>query len=196
MFKRKEFWGTLIIVLGLLILLNNLDLIDYPAKYLFRDIWPVILIIVGLALIFRQSRSKTVSMAHDFEVHSGDSLNRHHSNFFADNNVDARGANIDGMSYSTVFGDTTVNLSGGILKNGSNRLVVSATFGDVTVIVPADMEASAYSSTTFGDIYAFGKTASGISSSLTASTDGFDTAEPKVHITASTTFGDVKIYRA
>ena len=40
--------SLLLIVLGVLFLLNNL----YPAIFQFRKLWPVILIVIGLAKVF------------------------------------------------------------------------------------------------------------------------------------------------
>ena len=66
----------------------------------------------------------------------------------------------------------------------------------MTVIVPSNMEAFAYATTTFGDTHIFGRSESGISNSLQNQTEGYESAATKVHISASTTFGDVKVYRA
>nr|MBN2276692.1 hypothetical protein [candidate division Zixibacteria bacterium] len=196
MFKRKEFWGAVILVLGLWILLNNLDIIHYPTRHLFRDLWPLLLIIIGIALIFRKRRNKTTSMYDDVNIKIGNDSRTGHSHVFGDINIEARGMDIDGRSYSCVFGDISINLAGGILRSGANRLVIASTFGDVTIIVPSDMAASAYASSTMGDIYLFGKAASGFSAGLTASTEDYDSAPDKLQITASTTFGDIKIHQA
>ncbi len=63
---------------------------------------------------------------------------------------------IDGLSASVTFGDTNLNLSGGKLKPGINTIGVSSTFGDITVIVPNNVEVMINAATTFGDINALG----------------------------------------
>jgi predicted membrane protein len=50
--SRQHLTGSIITLIGVLLLLNNLDIIDVR----FRYIWPLIIVIIGLAIIFRSSR--------------------------------------------------------------------------------------------------------------------------------------------
>ena len=54
MFKGKSI-GILFIALGLIFLLNNLNLIEVSLAELIRVYWPVILIWLGLANLLRKS---------------------------------------------------------------------------------------------------------------------------------------------
>jgi predicted membrane protein len=109
--------------------------------------------------------------------------------------IDAKDIEVDGFQSSTTFGDTFVTLSGAKLKAGINRLEISTTFGDITVVVPEKMEAQARASATFGNLHIFDKIADGISNSLTAQTPGYEAASAKLYIAASASFGDIKIFR-
>ncbi len=44
---RNTLWGTIIALIGLIILLNNLDIIDFGANL----IWPLLIIIVGISIL-------------------------------------------------------------------------------------------------------------------------------------------------
>ena len=54
MFKGKSL-GILFIVLGLIFLLNNLNLIEVSLAELIRVYWPVILIWIGVDKLLRKS---------------------------------------------------------------------------------------------------------------------------------------------
>ncbi len=61
MWHSNVFWGAIIALVGLIFLLNNLGYIDYSLGYIISRWWPVIIIIVGLDMIIRQSRKKAKS---------------------------------------------------------------------------------------------------------------------------------------
>ena len=198
MINKGNLWvGAILILLGAIFLFNNLDFMDYPIGWIFRFFWPLLIIIVGLYLIFRSTRksSQYFPPGSDISGQPGMMFNRA-SMVFGDLNRDANGIDINGMDYSTTFGDISINLSGGKLTTGDNHVHVSTFFGDVVVIVPKDMEIFAYSSATIGDLHILGKYTSGISSKLTTQTDGFDNASTRVYISIDTTFGDIKVYQA
>lgn len=49
--KPRYVWGTILIIVGLLLLAENF----IPAFH-FSDYWPIILIVIGLGLILRSTR--------------------------------------------------------------------------------------------------------------------------------------------
>lgn len=198
MINKREFWGAIIIIIGLILLIGNLDFLDYSFRKAIRDLWPIILILIGIALIIHHSRRTRIvaNISIDGTTQADFQQRRDFSQVFGDNNIEARNTEIDGLNCSTIFGETSINLAGAKLKAGMNGIDISTVFGDVTVIVPGDMEARAYSSSTFGDLYILGRSASGISTNLSHQTEGYDAAQSKVHISARATFGSVKIYRA
>ncbi|MEW5923728.1 MAG: cell wall-active antibiotics response protein LiaF [Candidatus Zixiibacteriota bacterium] len=196
MTNKREFWGILILVVGIVLLLSNFHFIDYSIRHFLRNLWPLILVVIGIALIIHHARRRETGSNGSFQAPPGGNFGGSVSKTFGDIRVDLKDHEIDGFSTSTTFGDNTISLSGARLKSGINRLMVSGVFGDIVIIVPANMEVFAYGSTTFGDVTILGKTESGISNHLQNQTDDYDSATSKVHISAGTTFGDVKIYRA
>lgn len=197
MSSSRFFWGATLIVVGVVFILLKTHYIDYPARFVFRNLLPLALIILGIILIVHRARrhaphhesGETVS-AGAYQIHR--SINK----VFGDISIDTANIDLDGLRLSTVFGDTRANLRGGRLKSGNNNADFSTTFGDITVIAPRDTQIFAYGANTFGDLFILGKTAGGISNSLTTKTEGFDAASARLFITARTIFGDVKIYQA
>jgi lia operon protein LiaF len=197
MARGRIFWGFLILIIGVLLLLANLEIIDYSAKRMISHIWPAALIILGLYILTLYFRGH--GQCGDIVINvSGDRFSRMGSKFertFGDIRIEAKDMEIDGLSSSMVFGDTKIDLTGGRLKSGVNRVTVSSVFGDIKILVPPGVEAAATVSNTFGDIDALGKSAEGIGNSLRSQTAGYDSASIKIDIDVRTTFGDIRVAR-
>jgi len=197
MFWRREFWGAVLLIVGIILLLSNLDFIDYSFRKIIHDFWPVLIILLGILLIVNSLRKKEGNHDYGFDLstdccrHSG----KKHSHVFGDVKLEAKDTEIDGLESSTVFGNTFLSLAGAKLKPGQNRINIATTFGDITVIVPERMEASASASATFGNLHVFDKMADGISNRLSAQTSGYEVASSKIQISAAATFGEIRIYR-
>jgi hypothetical protein len=52
--RHELFWPGVLIVVGILLLLNNLNLLEWLRPEIF---WPIVLIAVGVWLIVRRSRT-------------------------------------------------------------------------------------------------------------------------------------------
>ena len=196
-YRNRIFWGLLILIIGVLLLLANLEIIDYSARRMISHIWPAALIILGLYLLTLYFRGH--GHCGDIVINvSSDGISRMGSKFdrtFGDTRIEAKDMEIDGLSSSMVFGDTRIDLTGGRLKPGVNRVTVSSVFGDIKVLVPPGVEAAASASNTFGDIDVLGKSAEGIGNSLHSQTAGYDSASIKIDIAVRTTFGDIRVTR-
>lgn len=60
--KEKIVWGLILLGVGLILLLNNMDVIDFHWRAVFR-MWPLIIIVVGLNLLLsRSALGKTISI--------------------------------------------------------------------------------------------------------------------------------------
>jgi len=196
MLYRKEFWGVILLILGGLLLLGNLDFIDHRTRHIFRSLWPIVVILVGLALIIYYGRSRKVQQDFYSGMPAGQADHHGQSHVFGDHRIDAKDMDVDGLNISTVFGDTELDLSSARLKTGVNYIELSSSFGEVVVTIPSTMEIMVYGSVDFGDLHVLDKSASGIGNKLTVKTPGYDAASAKLNILAKATFGSVKITRA
>ncbi|MGE5365027.1 MAG: LiaI-LiaF-like domain-containing protein [Bacteroidota bacterium] len=56
---KKIFWGVFFITIGALILMNNFSSVDMNWHFIWK-LWPVLLVLIGLNHIFRESRSRWI----------------------------------------------------------------------------------------------------------------------------------------
>jgi predicted membrane protein len=197
MFRRKEFWGIIMLIIGVLLLLSNLDFIDYSIQRIIHDFWPALLVIVGIYLIVRALSKKedTDNLVINITSSDGNRVGKKYSQAFGDLKLETRDMEVDGLDTSITFGDTFISLVGAKLNPGINYVSLSSSFGDITVIIPERMEVLAAASNTFGDLHILDKMVDGLSNHLSAQTAGYSAAESKVNIRANGVFGDIRIYR-
>lgn len=56
--KGNIFWGSTLLVFGILFLLENLDLLEIDFSDLISTYWPVMLIIGGISILFNKKSSQ------------------------------------------------------------------------------------------------------------------------------------------
>lgn len=56
--KGNIFWGSTLLVLGILFLLDNLELLKIDVSDLITTYWPVMLIIAGISVLFKKKSSQ------------------------------------------------------------------------------------------------------------------------------------------
>jgi len=166
----------ILIIIGILIMLNNLDV------EVFRYGWPLLIIILGVYLIMREMRKRTGrdSQYSEFKI-LGDAR---HPDFSGE---------IDGTDIEHIIGDTVLNLIGVQLKPGVNNLKISAMIGDIKLTLPADMEYRIRCSAIAGDFDIMGKKHGTFFKTVVESSPGYDTAEKKLYVDASLIIGDIVV---
>ena len=104
MVNKKEFWGLLLLIVGIVLLISNLDFLDYSVRRFMRDLWPLILIVIGIALIVRYAKGQK-SSEDATQVFSGGQTIGQTSKVFGDLNINLKDSEIDGLNFDTTFGD-------------------------------------------------------------------------------------------
>lgn len=102
---RQYYWGGILISIGVLFQLNNLDIIDFH----FQDLWPIIIILIGFEII------KTALYRKKYDK---DGQGREHHKFFSHLH-DAREVGSDYIQVSAILGGGEYNFSNKNLKGGS-----------------------------------------------------------------------------
>ncbi|MEP0828996.1 MAG: cell wall-active antibiotics response protein [bacterium] len=196
--QRRESVGLILILLGGVLLSLSIITNIYPHVRIWKImplLWPLVLVALGLYLIFRkqfQAHPKVIEISAAAEKIATE-FGQKFEKTFGDVSLNARDAEIDGTNVSCAFGDCFLNLTGAKLKPGTNQIFVATTFGDVTIMVPKNIEVWVFGTSTMGDLVIFDRKVSGISNSLSHQTPGYDTAAVRLQITARTTFGDVQV---
>jgi hypothetical protein len=118
-----------------------------------------------------------------------------YSRFIDNLYVNCNGMSLQNIEASVFIGDSEVNLSGGILSPGLNRVVVSGFIGDLLVLVPKDFPVYVHSSGFIGSNEVLGKRGSGFGNSMDSQTPDYDAATSKLYIAANNFIGDIRVYR-
>ena len=186
---RNYFWGMILVIVGVLILLDHLDVVQF--EDVVHDYWPLILIIWGFSMLVRKKRH-TPDIPTDQYQHVGYDL-LHQSSVFGNVHTSITSPNFKGGSVSTVFGDCIVDLSKASFDTGEHLLRLHSVFGNTSIILPKDAAVSVSASSVFGSLTMFGQHKSGISSDIQTATPNYDSAPNRLKISLSKVFGDARV---
>ncbi len=165
-----------LVIAGLLLLLNNLDV------EIFSLGWPLLIIAAGVYLIYRSVRKS-----------SGQDSAFSEFRILGDSSYNDLSGEIDGTCIDHIIGDTNLNLSAVSLKPGINHLKISHFIGDIDIIVPDHMAVSVRGSSVLGDLVVLNRMRDGLFTSAEEKTGSYETAERKLVINCSAFIGDIKV---
>ncbi len=202
-------WGLVLIALGVMFLLDNMDVLDFGQA--IRTYWPAFLVVWGIGILLSRSgasRAPSVggtvnpsSLAGDVnEIFNdrNDNIETEHvsySSVFGDLSLRLLSGNFKGGNVTTVFGDTTIDLTSATLADGDNKLKLSGVFGDVRMLLAPTMAYEISASSVFGAIQAAGLKRDGFSSNLAVQSPEYPSAAKRVRLEVSQVFGDVVLTR-
>jgi predicted membrane protein len=204
-YRRPYLGGVILIILGVLFLLDTLNIADFGD--IISTYWPLILIFVGFSILAR-NRHRPVNITTEQEVNTSfQSSNQTQGNFqqsdasairsssvFGDIDLKFLSKDFHGGTISNVFGDTNVDLSEIALADGEHLLKVDGVFGDLHILVPKDIEIYVGGKSVFGDVRVLGNLKTGFGQEINYSTRNYSTASKKLRIHAHQVFGDVRIW--
>ena len=185
---RNLFNGFFILALGVLFLLNNLDIIDFWD--ILHNFWPLILILWGVSLLLKKAPARK----RDYQpapLAGADTLrdSKVFGNlFFRSDSKDFRGGKV-----STVFGDCDLDLSGVQFAEGEHDLNVSGVFGDTAIILPPGAAVIISVSQILGESTLLQQHRSGVSSDSLIMTTDYANQTRRLKIKVSKIFGNTKI---
>jgi lia operon protein LiaF len=190
--NSKIIAGIVIIVIGVLLLFNNIDVIDIGE--FIADYWPVLLILLGLHLIFRRKRYTTTheSFAGDQDIQS-ESSEANYSNVFGDFDVAIVSQDFQSGRISNVFGDADIDLEKLNITSGEKTLQISGVFGDIKVSAPRSVAFLVKANILAGDIKIMGEKRDGFSIEKSYKSEGYDSSANRLNIYISHVFGDIKV---
>lgn len=186
---RNLFWGLVLIILGILFLLDNMDVADF--SYVIRTYWPVVFILWGIHVLLRKKQQSHIEVNTSPSETSSDLI--HRSNIFGDESISINSQNFKGGSVSNIFGDIDLDLSKAVIADGEHVLRLHSVFGDTIVQAPKDCGISVSASAVFGDLKVFNEKAGGLFKEITTASSNYQTASKKIKIQVSQIFGDLRI---
>ncbi|MEW6413470.1 MAG: cell wall-active antibiotics response protein LiaF [Candidatus Zixiibacteriota bacterium] len=108
--------------------------------------------------------------------------------------IDFRGVNIHNVEISAGVGDLEIRLSGGVLSDGLNRIIISSFIGDIRIYAPADLPVFTHCSNFVGDIELMGKRASGFGNSIDSQTANYGSSPKKLYMACNSFIGDIRYF--
>lgn len=135
--ERKSAWGLILIAIGGAFLVTRY--FELPFN-LFTFFWPVMIIIIGIALILSNTGSGFVARLkgrrNRAQNSDGDVIED--ASIFGGAERIIHSRNFKGGEIVAIFGGSKIDLTQSTLAPGENRLEIVAIFGGTTLIVPND----------------------------------------------------------
>lgn len=203
--QGRVFWGGLLILFGVLLLLDRLDIMDFGEA--LRNYWPLLLVFIGVKMILFPSKSRpqtstsaTTEPSTTQNIWQGAAEPTLVTNYLTENrfigDIHLRLQNDDfrGGTISTFIGDLRIDLSQvGITTAGDRFLTLSGFIGDATLRLPPNLAHSIQASAVIGDFNVFGKSDSGFGLNRIYKSANYDQAEVRLNLRVSFFIGDIKI---
>jgi len=195
--RHAYFWGCLFIVVGGLLLLENIGLTD--VGNLICTLWPLVLIGVGLWMIHTSKGQRHTAEGQVRKSQRGDQRVRSESDrvmvsqILGDVDVTISSQNFHGGHISTVFGDILVDLSEIDIASGEGELTLHNVFGDIEVTTPRNVAFAVRGNCVVGDIRILANRQAGLFAKGDYKSEGFDQAAQRLRMYASHLFGDIKV---
>ena len=187
------FCGFLLISLGVVFLLDKLDILDIGE--FFRIFWPVILIVIGLRLILNRNAGGSAESNKETLIQN-DEQSVKYSKVFGDVKLRLESQDFNGGSISIMIGEIDLDLSKSNVKEGEKILTLHGVIGDISVTLPKTLKVSVKANVTIGDIKILDTTDDGFFINRTYQSEGYETAKKKLNISISQVIGDIEIRRS
>ncbi len=193
---RNLVWGALLLLLGVLLLLDNLGIAD--VGQILHDFWPLLLIIWGVSIIVRRRAPAVAKVAaggvpapEAGMPSAGDHL--HQSSVVGDIRLHIVSQNFKGGSVSTLFGDAFLDLSGAAFAEGTHELRIHSVFGNTRILLPPGAPVLVAGHLFMGNLTAFGQRRGGVASDLRLESPSYAGSSGRLTITLSKTFGNAHV---
>lgn len=149
LFNEKDKTGNLIgLVIGICLLLGCQDFIAF--QMIWRLIVPVVLVMIGLSFIFKDSlQNKVRKEIRKLNKSNEDTLEYYAT--FSGQNLDFSKEKFQGCHLNAVFGGIKCDLREAKLEDKS-IVYASSIFGGITIYVPNDVEVKVVSTPIFGGV--------------------------------------------
>ena len=190
--KDELFWGFLLVGLGVVFLLDKLDVMDFGE--FFSTFWPLILIGIGLKLVL--NRNTGGSDESKKETLTLNEQNVKYSKVFGDVKLHVNNQDFNGGSISVMIGEIDLDLAKSNIKEGEKVLSLSGIIGEISVILPKTLKVSVKANATIGDVKILDTTDDGFFINRTYQSEGYETAKKKLYISVSQVIGDIEIRRS
>lgn len=170
----KVFWGLVIILIGVSIIINHVFKVDFP---LFKVIIALIIIYFGFSILFGSFKFNKTS--------SGD-----FSHYFTSKTYEP--TKIDGnIEFNCVFGSSKIDLRRTLMVGQNIKIEINSVFSSVQVNLPPNHNIEVKASSAFGSVRSPGNRQDGIGDQRYTVREGIP--GEKLLIEANAVFGSVNL---
>ena len=198
--RGRKFWGLILVSLGVLLLLDKMNLLDFGE--FISNFWPLIFIFIGARMILsRSSRPRSEATVippatTTWETAPGasfiaDSLSE--NRFIGDFNMRLQSEDFRGGTVSTFIGDFNIDLSNVTIKSGDRYLTFSGFIGDAMLVLPKNLAYAIQANAFVGDFKIFGRRDGGFGLNKTYKSTDYDNAPARLNVRISYFIGDVTV---
>lgn len=152
LFTDEHKWGNLVgLLLGVCLLLGCLDVLSFDLVW--KLFFPVVLVLIGLAVIFRGTAKSAVTkkMREVREARGEDFEAEEYWATFGEQDLDFNGKEFEGCRLDSVFGGIDLDLRGAKIRKDV-IVKASSIFGGIVIYAPEDMKVEVVSTSIFGGV--------------------------------------------
>jgi len=140
--------SILFLIVGILLLLAAQDLISY--KMFGKLIFPLIIIMIGLSLLFKNMFNKTINRKIE-KLNSTKESKEEYSAIFSGQDINLDKVEFNGTTVNAIFGGAKLDLRNAIIKDDV-VITGKAIFGGIDIYTPDDVNVQIKSNSVFGGV--------------------------------------------
>ncbi|MFD1452063.1 cell wall-active antibiotics response protein LiaF [Oceanobacillus sojae] len=194
--KRRGRWmiGTFLLVFGGLLLADRFGLVDFTFWSVFK-LWPMILIFIGFSL-FRGIHIHLDYSRGSNKKKKSEKRKKNKETSFTFGDMEKKGNwNLEPMNINTMAGSFYLDLTNAYIPDEETEIHIRSLAGDVTILIPEEIEFQAQATAQFGDINILDQESTGVNTELFYETDQFANAAKKLDIIIRLKAGSIRIDR-
>ncbi|MBA7537440.1 hypothetical protein ES705_29707 [subsurface metagenome] len=186
--------GLVILLLGLLFLLKNINVVDVGISEIIRTYWPLVLIALGIGVIrisrklrgkFRWGKEEVEPEMEGGEIRI--------SRKFGSYDFDFKGKELGSGKIELAFGEALLDMRDGIIPEGNNILKIISQFGSVKIRANKEQPLLIRAKVFLGDLRIFENRQSGFSPGVEYKSDTFETSLSKLTLLIKHSMGKVVV---
>lgn len=172
--NRRFFFGFILVAIGALILINNLDVFDIG--YFFSTFWPLIFIIWGISFLLKTKEypeePELIPVTNAGPIHTEDKQTKQKiqpqriNKLIGDIVLRLDGEKLKSGSYSTLIGEIFLDLSAIDQPKEPVKLYLNVTIGSVRLLLNPKISYKVRSTTLIGDVNIFNEKDSGFQAQI------------------------------
>ena len=144
--RENKFWSVVWLIIGILLLLACRDILDFDL--LWKLTIPVILILIGINLIFKDKIERTMEKKNKELKEKGQHLEEYCATF-GEIKEDFNNQEFNGANANAIFGSIDLDLRKAVI-NEDKLIKTCAVFGGIEIIVPENVNIKVKSIPIFG----------------------------------------------